>query len=105
MKKTVIILVGFALLMSTTPAIANDLSGNEAYHPPEGFKVRYIAGLSKAERGDVVRRATNDYVRQLQAEIAADPVVADELRAHHVVLRDVIGSRKTMSGTTVYYVK
>jgi hypothetical protein len=105
MKKTVTILAGLALLMGATPSIANDLSGNKAYHPPEGFTIRYVARLDKSEKGEVLRRATDDYVQQLQSEIASDPAVADELRSHHVAIKSVIGSRNTMSGTTIYYVK
>jgi hypothetical protein len=105
MKKTVTILAGIALLMSAAPSIANDLSGNKAYHPPEGFTIRYVDRLNKPEKGEVLRRATDGYVQHLQAEIAADPAVADELRSHHVAIKDVIGSRSTMSGTTIYYVK
>lgn len=105
MNKAVIIVVSIAISMVATPLLANDLSGNKAYHPSEGFKIRYISSLKFGERSLIERRATDEYLRQLQAEIAADPAVANELRAHHVVLRDVIGSKKTMAGTTVYYVK
>jgi len=105
MKKTVTMLAGLAFLMGATPSIANDLSGNKAYHPPEGFTIRYLARLDKPEKGEVLRRATDGYVRQLQAEITSDPAIVDELRAHHVAVKDVIGSRSTMSGTTIYYVK
>jgi len=105
MKKTVTILAGLALLMGAGPSIANDLSGNKSYHPPEGFTIRYVEKLNKPEKGEVLRRATDDYVQQLQAEIASDPTVADELRSHHVSVKSIIGSRSTMSGTTIYYVK
>jgi hypothetical protein len=105
MKKTVTILAGLAFLMGAAPSIANDRSGNKAYHPPEGFTIRYVSRLNKPEKGEVMRRATDDYVQRLQAEIAADPAVADELRSHHVAIESVIGSRSTMSGTTIYYVK
>lgn len=105
MKKTVTILAGLAFLTGATPSIANDLSGNKAYHPPEGFTIRYVSRLNKPEKGEVMRRVTDDYVQRLQAEIAADPAVADELRSHHVSIRSVIGTMSTMSGTTVYYVK
>ena len=105
MKKTITILAGLALLIGATPSIANDLSGNKAYHPPEGFTIRYVSRLNKPEKGEVLRRAASDYVEQLQAEIAADLAVADELLSHHVAIKSVIGSTSTMSGTTIYYVK
>jgi hypothetical protein len=105
MKKTVTILAGIALLMSAAPSIANDLSGNKAYHPPEGFTIRYVDRLSKPEKGEVLRRATSDNVRRLQAAVSSDPAVVDELRSHHVSVESVIGSRSTMAGTTIYYVK
>ena len=104
MKKTVTILAGLALLMGATPSIANDLSGNKAYHPPEGFKIRYVSSLKSGERSEIVRKATDEHLRQLQTQIAADPTVAAELRSHHVAIKSVIGSRSTMSGTTIYYV-
>ena len=105
MKKTVTILAGIALLTSAAPSIADDLSGNKAYHPPEGFTIRYVDRLNKPEKGEVLRRATHDNVRRLQAAIASDQAVVDELKSHHVAVKDVIGSRGTMSGTTIYYVK
>lgn len=105
MKKTVTTLAGLAFLMGATPSIANDLSGNKAYHPPEGFTIRYVARLNKPEQSEVLRRATDDYVQQIQAEIAFDAAIVNELRSHHVSVKNVIGSRSTMSGTTIYYVK
>ena len=105
MKKTVTILAGLAFLMGAAPSIANDLSGNKAYHPPEGFTIRYVSRLNKPEKGEVMRRATDDYAQRLQAEIASDPAIAGELRSHHVSIKSIIGSMSTMSGTTIYYVK
>lgn len=105
MKKTVTTLAGLAFLMGATPSIANDLSGNKAYHPPEGFTIRYVDRLNKPEKAEVLRRATYDNVQRLQAEIASDAAIAAELRSHHVAIKSVIGSRSTMSGTTIYYVK
>lgn len=105
MNKAVMIVVSIAISMVATPLLANDLSDNKAYHPSEGFKIRYISSLKFGERSQIERKATDEYLRQLQAELAADSAVANELPAHHMVLRDVIGSKKTMAGTTVYYVK
>ncbi|CAN7228920.1 hypothetical protein [Rhizobium sp. LjRoot254] len=105
MNKTVITVVSMAIAMVATPLLANDLSGNGAYHPPEGFKIRYISSLKFGERSEIVRRASDEYLRQLHVQIAADSTVVDELRSHHVSIKSVIGSRSTMSGTTVYYVK
>ena len=105
MKKTATALASVALLMSAVPSMADDLSGHKVYHPTEGFKIRYAQRLNTDERLHIVRKATDEYVRYLQAEIASDPALAHELRAHHVVLTHVIGTRKTMSGAAVYYVK
>jgi hypothetical protein len=105
MKKTVTILAGLALMMGATPSIANDLSGNKMYHPPHGFKIRYISSLKSGERSEIARKASDKYLRELHAQIAADPTIAAELQSHHVAVKSVIGSRSTISGTTVYYVK
>ncbi|MEN9477974.1 MAG: hypothetical protein RLZZ300_2115, partial [Pseudomonadota bacterium] len=67
--------------------------------------IRYVARLNKPEKAEVLRRATDDNVQQIQAEIASDPAIVNELRSHHVAIKSVIGSTSTMSGTTIYYVK
>jgi hypothetical protein len=50
MNKALITVISIAIAMVATPLLANDLSGNVAYHPPEGYKIRYISSLKLAER-------------------------------------------------------
>lgn len=102
MKKTVTILAGLAFPMGAAPSIANDLSGNKSNHLPEGSTIHYASRLDRPEKAEVLRRATNGYAKHLQAEIAADPAVANELRSHHVAINDIINSRSTMSGIKIY---
>ena len=105
MKKTATALASVALRMGAGPWRAVDLSGLMVYQPTHGLMIRSALGINTDERLHIVRKATDEYVRYLQAEIASDPALAHELRAHHVVLTHVIGTRKTMSGAAVYYVK
>jgi hypothetical protein len=94
-----------ALAKASSASFANDLPGNSTYHPPENFKIVYVSRLNEIQQGEALRFATAARTHQAQAEIASDKALAAELQAHHVELKNVIASRPTMSGSTIYYVK